>query len=386
MVGSPPRGDCMTNPAGLSCEAIATTVLGAPNKRVGDELYFLCPRHDDHSPSLTINRRKNVWLCGPCGASGNNWKLAGFLSGHTGDNKEIAAWLREHGFLSGNASPEGKILTTYDFTDELGNLLFQEVRYQPKDFRLRRPDGAGGWIWHLECNSKCSCKTKLPPVRRVLFNLPEVMQSDLILICEGPKDCLTARKLDFVATTNAMGAMARWLPEYSEVLRGKNVVIICDADPTGRAHGRSVAKALMGVATNLKLIELLPGGGNDLTDYVERGGTRESLRDLFDKALEVTERSIEEWRRAKETATVWDAAEFVSEEEPDIAVDFLEKPVLARGCLTEISGPRGMGKSNFARWLTVKLALAGLRVIYLDRDNPHIRPGRRFGIGAALES
>jgi hypothetical protein len=72
----------------------------------------------------------------------------------------------------------------------------------------------------------------------------------------------------------------------------------------------------------------------------------------------------------RKTRTVWDDASFVSEEENDVPVDFLEGPVLARGCLTEISGPRGLGKSNYARWLAVKLARAGKRVLYLDRDNP----------------
>jgi len=38
----------------------------------GDELIGLCPIHDDHEPSLVVNRRKNVWNClGACGKGGD---------------------------------------------------------------------------------------------------------------------------------------------------------------------------------------------------------------------------------------------------------------------------------------------------------------------------
>ena len=35
--------------------------------------------------------------------------------------------------------------TPINYTDEAGVLLSQVVRYEPKDFRQRRPNGYGGW-------------------------------------------------------------------------------------------------------------------------------------------------------------------------------------------------------------------------------------------------
>ena len=35
-----------------------------------------------------------------------------------------------------------RIVETYDYDDEDGKLLYQVVRYEPKDFRQRKPDGA----------------------------------------------------------------------------------------------------------------------------------------------------------------------------------------------------------------------------------------------------
>ena len=100
-----------------------------------------------------------------------------------------------------------KIVATYPYVDENGALLFEVVRYEPKGFSQRRPDGNGGWLWNLD------------GVRRVPYNLPEVIKARTILICEGEKDCLTARASGLVATTNAGGA-GKWRTEYADWLRG----------------------------------------------------------------------------------------------------------------------------------------------------------------------
>ena len=44
---------------------------------------------------------------------------------------------------SAGGKPKGNIVATYDYTDDKGELLYQVVRYDPKDFRQRRPDGKG---------------------------------------------------------------------------------------------------------------------------------------------------------------------------------------------------------------------------------------------------
>src|ERR1044071_4350667 len=42
---------------------------------------------------------------------------------------------------NGNAARK-QIVSTYDYTDENGALLFQVCRFEPKDFRQRRPDAS----------------------------------------------------------------------------------------------------------------------------------------------------------------------------------------------------------------------------------------------------
>src|SRR5262249_45819455 len=76
-------------------------------------------------------------------------------------------------------------------------LLFQAVRYTPKGFNQRRPDGAGGWIY------------KLDGAPRVLYRLRELMAADLsapVFLVEGEKDVERLRAGGLVATCSPMGA------------------------------------------------------------------------------------------------------------------------------------------------------------------------------------
>ena len=63
---------------------------------------------------------------------------------------------------SGNRLPTRREIASYDYRDERGHLLYQVVRFEPKDFRPCRPDGGGGRIWGLG------------DVRRIVYRLDEL--------------------------------------------------------------------------------------------------------------------------------------------------------------------------------------------------------------------
>ena len=75
-----------------------------------------------------------------------------------------------------------RIVAKYPYIDEDGKLLYQNVRFDPKDFRLRRPNGQGGWTWNLG------------DVRRVPYRLQEVLAAKEVLLVEGEKETLTRNK------------------------------------------------------------------------------------------------------------------------------------------------------------------------------------------------
>ena len=92
-----------------------------------------------------------------------------------------------------SSSTKPSIVATYNYTDEFNELLYQVVRFEPKDFRQRRPTKGTGWTW------------KLGDVRRVLYRLPH-LRSATVYIVEGEKDVDRLAALKFPATTNAGGA------------------------------------------------------------------------------------------------------------------------------------------------------------------------------------
>src|ERR1700751_1081724 len=80
-----------------------------------------------------------------------------------------------------------QIVMTYDYVDERGVLLYQQVRLEPKDFRARRPDpeNPGKFVCGLH-NVDGTYAVRLVPYR-----LPELIESDTVCIPEGEKDVHT---------------------------------------------------------------------------------------------------------------------------------------------------------------------------------------------------
>lgn len=157
----------------------------------------------------------------------------------------------------------GTIVVAWNYTDKRGALVFQVVKFHPKTFRQRRPDGAGGWTWNLEGVSK------------VLYRLPDLIGADVdrvVYIVEGEKDVETLMARGLLATCNPMGA-GKWhfvANHACEVLRNRDVVIISDRDPPldekgrphlkGQRHARDVAASLEGHARSVSVrIPRAPG-------------------------------------------------------------------------------------------------------------------------------
>lgn len=259
-------------------------------KRVGKGFMAACPAHDDRNPSLSIDdgdKRTVVHCQAGCSQEEVIDALRGrglwpATNGHSHAKVRARTW-RTGGSGERATGPQkaslGQIVATYDYVDEQGEILFQSVRYEPKSFRQRRPDGKGGWIWDLE------------GVRPVLFRLPEalaaVAKGATIYVVEGEKDVLTLERLRFRATCNAAGAL-KFRIEHAEPLRGADVVIICDNDDVGRQHGESVAHMLWGVAKRVRIIWHLPNvpEKGDITDWLGAEPSAAAFADLVDECAE----------------------------------------------------------------------------------------------------
>jgi len=160
-----------------------------------------------------------------------------------------------------------KIVATYDYCDENGDLLFQVVRYDPKDFRQRKRKPGGGWDWSVK------------GVRVVPYRLPELLAEPMrpTFVVEGEKDVHALSSIDVLATCNA-GGSGKWTREHAQYVSGRHVIVIGDNDDPGRKHAEQVAGTSHGIARSVRIVKFpgLPPKG-DVSDWIRFGGTKTEL-------------------------------------------------------------------------------------------------------------
>ena len=236
---------------------------GFEPRRVGSQWSAHCPAHEDRRPSLSIAKGKKRTVVVKC---------------HAGCHFDdiLKALDLTYSNLCLESRPthlKNAIKEIYPYVNEHGTLLFEVVRFEPKSFRQRRPNGTGGWTWNLK------------DVRRVPYRLPQLLAASLqspILIVEGEKDVATAEEMGFAATCCSGGA-GKWSKEFDKYFRNRLVAIVPDNDDAGRRHAKIIAQSLWNVARAIKFVSLpgLPEKG-DLTTWVQRGGTSDALRELIE--------------------------------------------------------------------------------------------------------
>ena len=283
-----------------------------------------CPAHDDRHPSLSIGEQDGKVLL-HCHAGCSIVAICASLGI---DLKDLFA----EGQIPQQRQKDslGEIVRSYDYTDEFGDVLFQSVRFEPKDFRQRHFEN-GGLVWGLNGQ------------RRIVYRLHDIVDVVTVYIVEGEKDAETLWQRGFPATCNPIGA-GKWRTEYNESFRYKSVIILQDADEPGRKHSEHVASELHSVAHDVKLVEPLPGA-KDVTEFFENGGTEAEFIAMVE--------STPYWQPpAAATAPAAGAAtEFqplrilkASEVVPK-KVEFLWYPYIPKRKVTLFSGPEGAGKS-----------------------------------------
>ncbi len=135
------------------------------------------------------------------------------------------------------------IVKTYDYRDEGGALLYQVCRHEPKDFRPRRPNGAG-WTWSLG------------DVRRVVYRLPDLAEQPVVFVVEGEKDVEALWAISVPATTTQGGSSA-WKDDYADqlvALGAQDIVILPDHDEAGEKYAGAVSRACLARGCRVKIV------------------------------------------------------------------------------------------------------------------------------------
>ena len=161
--------------------------------------------------------------------------------------------------------PKQYIQRIHSYYDADGAEAYQALRMYPKSFRLRQPDGKGGYLHNIK------------GIEPLPYNLPDIIKNPNapVFVVEGEAcaDVLSAAGL--IATTNHGGA-GKWGEEHAQHLEGRKVVVMPDNDEVGMRHADKVIATLWGKAEMIKRVDLpgLPEKG-DVVDYLRQHSIEE---------------------------------------------------------------------------------------------------------------
>jgi putative DNA primase/helicase len=242
----------------MTAAAFAQLVKGARRRADGVWWDACCPAHDDRKASLSF-RNGDHRLILKCQAGCEEAAILMSLHLTVADLARSAT--------TGRA----RIVAEYDYCDADGALVYQVVRFDPKDFRSRRPDGAGGWTWNIN------------GVARVPYRLPSLTGAERVYVPESEKDVDALCALGLVATCNTGGA-GKWRASDTAALVKAGVpelVVLPDHDAAGEAHAVKVVASCLGAGLTVRIVRLPNVAEHgDVTDWLAAGGTREALEAL----------------------------------------------------------------------------------------------------------
>lgn len=223
----------------------------------------------------------------------------------------------------------GPYTSKWDYHDADGKLIACVYRYDTDKGKEFRP-------WDIKS------RTYKAPEPRPLYNIPDILKSDTVILVEGEKcaDALIGQNL--CATTAMNGAKAPvdktdWSP-----LKGKQVFVWPDNDEPGLAYAENAAQAVFDAGARSVAIIPVPQDkpkGWDAADAFEEG---------FD-CLDFIRNAINAHLNIARNYSVRELLADVSPMPPDI----IAPRILTQGGLLVFGGAPKVGKSDFILcWLT----------------------------------
>lgn len=190
--------------------------------------------------------------------------------------------------LFNNKTEKPKIVAEYIYRDEKNNPLYKVVRLEPKNFMQAKYEN-GNWVW------------KMKDVRYVLYNLSNVIKSDIVFFVEGEKDADNLNKIGLCATTTVSGAASfnKRASEYASSLKNKIVYIIPDNDKAGYKYAEDIQKALNKISKETKILKLVNEVNDlkdkqDISDVISMYGKEKTI-EILKKLIKNNSNDIEEF-------------------------------------------------------------------------------------------
>lgn len=272
----------------------------------------VCPIHDDHDPSLTLNLEEGRWFCHACNRGGDKYELwmavydcdfatavrqiadeydivIGKVEKHHGKNKAtiLTNINRYSSELRGNQAILAKLKERGISGD---TVLKMELGWDPREKRLWIPIKENEQVvairkWDLlkvhKKNQKFTSFKGWNPV--TLWPTNVIKQSQTVWLLGGEPDTLTALSMGFPAVTFTNGE-GKTSQVYLPYFKGKNVYICFDIDEAGKRATEKVADKLKDIAKTVYLVDLPPDGLPPNGDFTDFAKLLDFNREKIDKA------------------------------------------------------------------------------------------------------
>lgn len=257
-----------------------------------------CPIHGGDNPdAFRLTPDKKGYACATGGCKGDVLSFVQHMEG-TG-TKEALEWLERYAGIdtSGQDTPKmagkrAKVAqpdtkpTPDTPKTKYSTTASQTWAYKDKGgetvFEVRRFDEVGDGKRKI-CKPFTNGRAGLKDENRILYNLDAMNAEpeDFVVLVEGEKCAEAVTESGYIGTTNPMGS-GQWKPEfgYGEALRGRDVLVIPDADEEAEKWLEAVRLDLFGKVKSLQ-VAALPDGwaeahpefkGHDIADYKEVEG------------------------------------------------------------------------------------------------------------------
>lgn len=284
--------------------------------RTGNQLYAICPFHEEKTPSFTVNEDTGEWYCHGCGKGGSEKEFIQYYFDVTPDVARFAfsQWEKKgelpfpkqedidrwHAQLLAQTK-EVEILHSFGFTDK----VIEELYLGYDDLRITIPikGRTGYWV---------NVRRYLPPHRRIegarnskcvnIRNLGsrryypyEAFDEQTIYIVEGEKDCIAARSQGYNAVTSTGGSA---IPTDELILfRDKDVILMLDQDSVGDRNVKNYSIMLRNIARSISVLNL---PCKDYSDFYQKYGVYDISQ--FIHSLEEIEKETD--KRAAQDVTL----------------------------------------------------------------------------------
>jgi len=314
----------------------------------------LCPAHEDKNPSLAVSEGEDGKILLKCFTgclTESVLKAIGlemrdlFVTPSDKPFRYIAEQfdtptVRFNGNGSHTTPKATKVIgKVYSYTDAEGAVLYENVRYQPKDFRQRRPDGDGGYIYNLE------------GIERVPYRLPELIgamqRADAeIWLTEGEKDADNLRLLGFTASS-----FKNWTQDLSRYIKDAHAVLFRDHDKSGVKQANDAARIIAEGAKTVKVVDLfdddhLPDKrGRDVSDWLDARRREGQSDDEIGERLAIIAESWPDWSPAEPRGDDRGLEIEFLNTVTALEVSWLAMPLIPFGFFTLMDGIEGIGKT-----------------------------------------